>query len=727
MNPSISKSDCFSDSSFSENNKNLSYQNKPEKTKKKNKGLEYENDNKNNTNKIHGSKEYDEIHSNIDDNKRLNNTKARRKIVPSLSQNNSNYDNKKIKSDLHDSSISISSFSVNSSKYEENKKGSKKIKEDKNITNNKKKNSKKNYENKGKKKKYRNSYSISDDYRSSYSISDDYRNSYSISEDYINSFSTDVSNLKRKGYNKKHKKTLSISSNSYIRYDNKRKQNNKSKDEYTKKIDKKTGKKKDKKKDKKTDKKKDKKTDKKINDYDKLSSISLSSFYSDKQSDYNKYKTNSKSKSKKKDKNKSHYTNAEKNTKLEKREKHTDKDKHYDLRKKYSDSYTTSIESLKSINFEKKKKKSEKKYEKKKYRKDGYSSKERQFSTSEDNTKNGDRKYHDRYFRNRELYKYKKYEKKIKYGEREKYENKSRNYNKNLIKKYGKRKYSTSRSLSYSNRYSIESKNYKRKRQSFSSDKLGRPDVSEYYSTRDGIKKIRKKKNPNNMNIITSSHSFSDYSINYRLKRNVSQEITWKKNKNIHRQNDNISIKYQDRKKNYERVHNYNNTNFEMLGVQLRRNKNYNEHEGKIFGITKYDNNNNNNISSRSIDIIGIINREKTCPFLLRLFYKTNVEYISVDDIDLNMSGTNNNELQIYAWIDITMREIVTLVKDFYEEGRKRNAQWIFNGYSFEKKKINFLSKVHSIKHNYKEDNKTLLSLNYEIGDIILLSIMFDK
>ncbi|CAD2098552.1 histone deacetylase complex subunit SAP18, putative [Plasmodium vinckei brucechwatti] len=677
MDASITKSASLSNSPFSESNKNSNYQSKSKKTKKKKKNIDYVSDSNSYTNKSQVSKEDEE---NDYESKSVNNIKPKGKTVRSSSQHYSGEDSKKIQSDLHDSSLSISPFSASSSKYEEKKKSSKKSKQEKNTTNNKKKN-----KNKGKKKKYKNSYS-----RSS-------------SQSYIDSFSSDVSDLKRKGNNKKRKKSLSVSSSRYMRYDkydNKKKKNTKSKDEYKKKSDKKKNKKK--------------------NDYDKLSSISLSSFYTDVTSYSDKYEATSKGKSKKKDKNKK----SEKNNKLEKREKATDKDKYYGTRKRYSDSYTTSIDSLKSVSFEKKKKKSEKKYDKKKYNRGGYSSSERRFYTSDEDTQNEGRGYRDRYFRNRDIREDKKYEKKRKYGEKDKYEKKYKNDNKYLINKYGKRKYSTSRSLSYSNRYSIESKNYKGKRRSFSNDILDRSDISTYYSRRGGIKKIRKKKNINNMNIITSSHSFSDNSINYRFKRDASQEIFWKKNRNVYRYNDNISIKYEGKKKNYERVHNYNNTSFEMLGVQLRHNKNYNENGDKLFGMTKYDS--NNNISNRTNDIIGIINREKTCPFLLRLFYKTNVEYISVDDIDLNKSGVNNNELQIYAWIDITMREIVTLVKDFYKEGRKRNAQWIFNGYSCESKKINFLSKVHSIKHNYKEDNKTLLSLNYEIGDIILLSIMFD-
>ncbi|SCO70461.1 histone deacetylase complex subunit SAP18, putative [Plasmodium vivax] len=124
----------------------------------------------------------------------------------------------------------------------------------------------------------------------------------------------------------------------------------------------------------------------------------------------------------------------------------------------------------------------------------------------------------------------------------------------------------------------------------------------------------------------------------------------------------------------------------------------------------------------------GLIDREKTCPFLLRLFYKLDDEYSNVEDVKLcKKSGVQSNELQIYGWLDITMREIVTLVKDFYQESRKRDAHWVFKVYSNERKELTFLSRVHSTKHNYREDNKTLLSLDYEIGDILLLSIMFER
>ncbi|GAB64453.1 sin3 associated polypeptide p18-like protein, partial [Plasmodium cynomolgi strain B] len=168
-------------------------------------------------------------------------------------------------------------------------------------------------------------------------------------------------------------------------------------------------------------------------------------------------------------------------------------------------------------------------------------------------------------------------------------------------------------------------------------------------------------------------------------------------------------------------AHPYRHRNYEQMEykkdvavlIKNRRHEYYPEHGSENFDDVRSPN--------------GLIDREKTCPFLLRLFYKLDGEYNDVEDVKLcKKSGVQSNELQIYGWLDITMREIVTLVKDFYQESRKRDAHWVFKVYSNEKKKLTFLSRVHSTKYNYREDNKTLLSLDYDIGDILLLSIMFE-
>ncbi|CRG98444.1 sin3 associated polypeptide p18-like protein [Plasmodium relictum] len=223
--------------------------------------------------------------------------------------------------------------------------------------------------------------------------------------------------------------------------------------------------------------------------------------------------------------------------------------------------------------------------------------------------------------------------------------------------------------------------------------------------------KITKKKKKRKRRVKSYSDGNSD-DFNYSFKKDVQKERENKKYGKVNENNkrNDSMIKFENKRQS-----------FYYDATPRYRHYEYHNLKNTIYG-NKYYNNKNINDTEKT----GIINREKSCPFLLRLFYKHDSEY-NDDDINLYSKDFNSNELQIYAWIDITMREIVTLVKDFYEESRKRNAEWIFKVLSNEKKQLTFLSKIHSTKYNYKEDNKTLLSLNYEIGDIILLSILFDK
>ena len=54
------------------------------------------------------------------------------------------------------------------------------------------------------------------------------------------------------------------------------------------------------------------------------------------------------------------------------------------------------------------------------------------------------------------------------------------------------------------------------------------------------------------------------------------------------------------------------------------------------------------------------VDREKTCPFLLRLFYKENARHMLDDFMDNKVP--EQDELQIYTWNDATLKEISELV-----------------------------------------------------------------
>ncbi|KER26131.1 Sin3 associated polypeptide p18 [Opisthorchis viverrini] len=71
----------------------------------------------------------------------------------------------------------------------------------------------------------------------------------------------------------------------------------------------------------------------------------------------------------------------------------------------------------------------------------------------------------------------------------------------------------------------------------------------------------------------------------------------------------------------------------------------------------------------------GAVNREKTCPLLLRMFYSS-VKHNNA--LEYSRGRTPNNELQVYTWLDATLRELASLVKQVNPESRKRGTTFDF-------------------------------------------------
>ncbi|EHB00475.1 Histone deacetylase complex subunit SAP18 [Heterocephalus glaber] len=64
------------------------------------------------------------------------------------------------------------------------------------------------------------------------------------------------------------------------------------------------------------------------------------------------------------------------------------------------------------------------------------------------------------------------------------------------------------------------------------------------------------------------------------------------------------------------------------------------------------------------------IDCEKTSPVLLRVFTTNNGLH--------HRGNVPSSELQIYSWMDATMRELTSLVKEVYPEARKKGAHFNF-------------------------------------------------
>ncbi|PIA35762.1 hypothetical protein AQUCO_03500254v1 [Aquilegia coerulea] len=80
--------------------------------------------------------------------------------------------------------------------------------------------------------------------------------------------------------------------------------------------------------------------------------------------------------------------------------------------------------------------------------------------------------------------------------------------------------------------------------------------------------------------------------------------------------------------------------------------------------------------SSRPRPRLEPVDREKTCPLLLRVFTKVGGHHTQED---FAVRGKEpKDEVQIYTWKDATLRELTDLVKEVAPEARKRDAKLSF-------------------------------------------------
>lgn len=117
------------------------------------------------------------------------------------------------------------------------------------------------------------------------------------------------------------------------------------------------------------------------------------------------------------------------------------------------------------------------------------------------------------------------------------------------------------------------------------------------------------------------------------------------------------------------------------------------------------------------------VNREKVCPFLLKVYYKEN-EFNSLDEMN-NSNFPSNRELHIYTWMDASLRELTMLIRDAVETVKKKDAvlyfSFVFPDFKgkLQRKEIGF---VNANKKSI-DDMKTLHSLKFSIGDYIDINI----
>lgn len=117
------------------------------------------------------------------------------------------------------------------------------------------------------------------------------------------------------------------------------------------------------------------------------------------------------------------------------------------------------------------------------------------------------------------------------------------------------------------------------------------------------------------------------------------------------------------------------------------------------------------------------INREKICPFLIRLFYREN-DFNSLDEMNAGRFPSTR-ELHIYTWMDASLRELTMLIRDSVDFAKRKDAILNFS-FIFPDSKGKYQRKEIGNVHMYKkgqDDNKTLHQLRFSIGDYIDICI----
>ncbi|KAL5269660.1 hypothetical protein ACHWQZ_G003198 [Mnemiopsis leidyi] len=116
------------------------------------------------------------------------------------------------------------------------------------------------------------------------------------------------------------------------------------------------------------------------------------------------------------------------------------------------------------------------------------------------------------------------------------------------------------------------------------------------------------------------------------------------------------------------------------------------------------------------------IDREKTCPLLLRVFVNEGQHHLP----DAYHRGrVPATELQIYTWKDACLKELTNLIKDVHPQASSKGTMFNF-ALVFPDKRGNYHFKevgTTSVAHNGPDDRVTLSAVRLEIGDYMDVAI----
>ncbi|KAK4832023.1 hypothetical protein QYF61_020538 [Mycteria americana] len=115
---------------------------------------------------------------------------------------------------------------------------------------------------------------------------------------------------------------------------------------------------------------------------------------------------------------------------------------------------------------------------------------------------------------------------------------------------------------------------------------------------------------------------------------------------------------------------------------------------------------------------------ERTCPLLLRVFTTNNGRHHRMDEF--SRGNVPSSELQIYTWMDATLKELTSLVKEVYPEARKKGTHFNFAIVFTDLKRPGYrVKEIGSTMSGRKgtDDSMTLQSQKFQIGDYLDIAI----
>lgn len=112
----------------------------------------------------------------------------------------------------------------------------------------------------------------------------------------------------------------------------------------------------------------------------------------------------------------------------------------------------------------------------------------------------------------------------------------------------------------------------------------------------------------------------------------------------------------------------------------------------------------------------------QTCPLLLRVFCSTGRHHSASE---YNHGNVPTNELQIYTWMDATLRELTTLVRDVNPETRRKGTYFDFAIVSPDRSSMYRMREIGVTCSGQKgaDDTKTLGHAKFTIGDYMDINI----